>query len=714
MPLAFPNNTVPQSPVTTPGASPAQDVWPPNAGSSITTGGSSGGTIPTNPTGPLPSPTRIMFLGDSNLSGSNNDSTGNVGVGRRTTYQVLRLWRSDFDFIGTQIDTPEGCSSALYFHEGHPGFTIANINTNYPSYVANVLAGQPDIIVLSIGTNDVAGGRTLLQMQTDYTTLLTTITATSSQAYILHLGILPFVAGTTTGGNQAAWDAQRVAFNSWIQNTLVPTLGPLNAFMDTSSTFTGGDYQADGVHLNQTGLGRWGAQCALRLDRILGPRLQPSLPWTMRQLQAAFAAYAPSSVDGLTVTNGGFNPGSTSFAFSIDYYPTVLDVSALHTIVQYGPYGASGFWALYQQGNSIALYFDNASGTIVDGVPYTGMPCATALQLNRWHRITFMVDITTLTAAIYVNGVCVGMNTLPSWAGHFAAQQIAIGHGPNFSGAAGYYSRATAYQGTQIPRGGTMLGLQAVEADYYEGASLAPGTISAYYSLNNSLSVGMFNQPAMAFAGSATFVAAFPAGTPRRPWELGDVIANGPWAPVSVTPLATTGGTTTYANENAISDIIEVSGVLASNAIINLPNTPGKRRTIVNNTTGAFTLTVQCTGGSGFIVEAIADGYINNANAFKQLPPITTVTTITGNYTVLPTDAVLLVDTSAGPFNLTFSGGYAGSVNIFDIKGTFNSNPLTLVPTGTQKIAGLNISKPLTSQWGGWTAQGNGTDVFIK
>lgn len=76
--------------------------------------------------------------------------------------------------------------------------------------------------------------------------------------------------------------------------------------------------------------------------------------------------------------------------------------------------------------------------------------------------------------------------------------------------------------------------------------------------------------------------------------RLEDAIAN-------VTAITTTGGTTTLTDDQALRPIQVISGVLGSNALIQVPN--HTRPYVVRNaTSGAFTVTVQRAGGGGSVV----------------------------------------------------------------------------------------------------------------
>lgn len=66
----------------------------------------------------------------------------------------------------------------------------------------------------------------------------------------------------------------------------------------------------------------------------------------------------------------------------------------------------------------------------------------------------------------------------------------------------------------------------------------------------------------------------------------------------SLIAISTTGGNTTLTTVQATANFIKVTGTLTSNATITLPAAIG-RWTVINSTTGAFTLTVTALGGSG-------------------------------------------------------------------------------------------------------------------
>lgn len=113
---------------------------------------------------------------------------------------------------------------------------------------------------------------------------------------------------------------------------------------------------------------------------------------------------------------------------------------------------------------------------------------------------------------------------------------------------------------------------------------------------------------------------ALSGGTGLAAGQNGVVHINSSALKTDITSVATTGGTTTLTNIQAGCGIIEVTGTLASNATVILPNISGVGYTVANKTSGAFTLTFQIVGGTGFAVATgkRATGYIDTATNFAR------------------------------------------------------------------------------------------------
>ena len=104
-------------------------------------------------------------------------------------------------------------------------------------------------------------------------------------------------------------------------------------------------------------------------------------------------------------------------------------------------------------------------------------------------------------------------------------------------------------------------------------------------------------------------------------------------AVAGTTAISTTGGTTTltnvdYTDDQAKKAVLDVSGVLVSNATIVIPNASRLYR-VFNRTTGSFTLTIKTASGSGILVtqSTVAEIYCNASDVVRYTSPITDYTT---------------------------------------------------------------------------------------
>jgi lysophospholipase L1-like esterase len=87
----------------------------------------------------------IFPLGDS-------ITLGVQGGYRNDLYNALTDKGYDVDMVGTQYDT--STEIADKDHEGHPGFTIANVRENIDGYISAI--PTPDVVIVMLGTNDEA------------------------------------------------------------------------------------------------------------------------------------------------------------------------------------------------------------------------------------------------------------------------------------------------------------------------------------------------------------------------------------------------------------------------------------------------------------------------------------------------------------------------------------------------------------------------------
>lgn len=462
----------------------------------------------------------IQILGDSNWTGSNGADTGMVAVGQSALYEQLRAYRDDFDFVGTFAAIPEQVATlGLQRTQALAGAGLVSAAAAYAGYIA--VMGRTNYVLMMLGAAElITGGKTAAAMFADFQALDTVIQNANVETTIVVMGIAPFVAGTTVGGNLAAWTATRAQFNAMVKNYCLQNRRN-HIYLDITDQLGPGDFQVDGVHLNQLGQARMGQAVALKLDYYFGRRRGNQLsnnvflqrkPWASESLPVA----ATSTLTA--VAHNGFCPESGGFAVAFDFYPTTLDAGGLHSLIQYGAYGAPlDFWSIFQQGKALRIYWNDPAGTIV--AP-SAQASEVALILNTWHRIVLIAANNSV--GLYVNGKMVG------FAINLAAWNIALGLNTvlgnrDVTGCPGYYARVHAYKdngpgGGIIPKPGSMQALQAVEQDYYKGRDLFPGLGSAVYNINSGLNSDISGQAALVAAGGAVAIAAYPTG-PAKPWE---------------------------------------------------------------------------------------------------------------------------------------------------------------------------------------------------
>lgn len=94
----------------------------------------------------------------------------------------------------------------------------------------------------------------------------------------------------------------------------------------------------------------------------------------------------------------------------------------------------------------------------------------------------------------------------------------------------------------------------------------------------------------------------------------------------------------------------------------------------------------------------------------------TNTVTKTANYTInsgAVNDFQIFANPS-GAFNLTLPAPANGMVfHVWDISGTMETNNVTLVRHGSEKISGVAASRVLQTNWGHWMITTNGTDWYV-
>ena len=470
-----------------------------------------------------------MALGDSNTLGSNAETTGGVGGWRESAFAYLLERRSDFDVKGSVISQLENAASLLPFVEGHIGLSLQAAAAGFPGYYASPGVAPVDLVVQLLGAanvitlNDSVATMLAAQFALDQAKL-----AANPNISTIVLDIMPAVLGTSVSpADFATWNAKIQAFNTALQNTYVPPApfvkGVTWVFRPVNAVLGPGEFYTDGLHVNQLGQGTQGQRIGLVIHQFLGiARDEAPAPTAFRQRKPASTIILSNpTTDGLTCTgHSGFNPGTDSFALAFDCVPISLPSNpGLGVLVSYGAYASvNDFFLITQQGEQVSVYWANQAGTIIQtAIPPGAMPIA--LQVGRRYRFVLMAHAPTGTVGLYINKRCVGIaQGVPPW----SFGQHVLAFGPNSGGSPGvigHYGRVHAYQGSAVPRPGSIEALLAVANDYCYGGALVPGAVSADFSLDGTLLDAINANPSMVLAGNAGFAAAAPQLTPPAPWE---------------------------------------------------------------------------------------------------------------------------------------------------------------------------------------------------
>lgn len=460
------------------------------------------------------------LIGDSITLGNDN-----IGGYRNALYQSLRNWRSDFEFIGSQNAIPTTISQfGDWYHDAVGGYKIQDISSHYATWMTAIVPafGQtPDVVVDLIGTNNIIAGdgaATMLGLRENMDAI---VDARAPNAERIVLGVLPFVAGTTTGANLAAWNATRASYNILLQSYCATK----DYQFISLDEFGAGDISADGVHPNQQGYGAIGKKLAEYLDKnVLGRRRGVALPSLFKQTDPYQSVYLPTVAAKLTTaSHPGFQPNS-SIAVALDYFPmNVVSNGTSYEIISFGTFGNQNYWALLQRNAGI-----NVAWVATNSPIFTQASATQIVRKNTWHRLMLIGQSNGSDSALglYVNGELVGLRTGLA-AFNMAIASTIIGVASLGSGTVGFVGRVYAWKGSGIPRPGSMAALRAAEADYYRSASFEPSLGSASFPLNANLNDQISGNPAFTLAGGALQVAACPTGTPRRPWEVAFLLADG-------------------------------------------------------------------------------------------------------------------------------------------------------------------------------------------
>jgi lysophospholipase L1-like esterase len=197
---------------------------------------------------------RIMPLGDSITDGANVPGGYRIELWRRLATQD----RLSIDFVGSLRNGPASLGDRE--HEGHSGWRIDELAAAVDGWLAK---HRPEIVLLMIGTNDMAQDQAGATAPARLGALLDRITARLPTATVLVASLPPL--GTPE------LDARVRAYNRAVPGVVQSraAAGKKVVFVDVARGLTPADL-ADGIHPNQRGY----AKIAEAWSRALRPLLR--------------------------------------------------------------------------------------------------------------------------------------------------------------------------------------------------------------------------------------------------------------------------------------------------------------------------------------------------------------------------------------------------------------------------------------------------------
>jgi lysophospholipase L1-like esterase len=178
-------------------------------------------------------PLRIMALGDSITYGVGSRTSSSYRVDLHKRLQAVGM---DVDFVGSQAS---GAGGDDLQNEGHKGWVISQISEQIDGWLSTY---TPDVVLLMIGTNDVARNLDPATAPSRLSALITRIRTTNPAGHV-------FVA-KIAGAKEAAGQARADAFNARIP-AIVAAQGSHVHLVD-QSTVDGVDLR-DNLHPDDVG-----------------------------------------------------------------------------------------------------------------------------------------------------------------------------------------------------------------------------------------------------------------------------------------------------------------------------------------------------------------------------------------------------------------------------------------------------------------------------
>ena len=146
----------------------------------------------------------------------------------------------------------------------------------------------------------------------------------------------------------------------------------------------------------------------------------------------------------------------------------------------------------------------------------------------------------------------------------------------------------------------------------------------------------------------------------------------------------------------------KLTGTLAGNRQLIMPATAERVFIVEDATTRSssnYTLTIKTAGGTDYVMPVASTALLYSDGTNTSLGMLQKGwVTHTAAYTAVDGDQIFC-DTNAAPFNINLPAGAVGNeVTIIDSRNYFNSNNLTVVRNGTDKINGVDGNLTLSTQ----------------
>ena len=203
---------------------------------------------PTNPP-PQPKKLRIMPLGDSITYGIGSSACSAGGCdGYRTPLQtILTSENIHFDFVGSVSSGPDWLTDKD--NEGHSGWRIDEIQAQIVPWLQQAL---PDVVLLHIGTNDIAQNHDMSNAGARLGQLIDTINSNCPNAYIFVALVIPIQ------NSPSGWDLAVRNYNTAVEAQVSPRTAQgrkiflVNMYSHFDQSASSADY-ADPAHPSDVG-----------------------------------------------------------------------------------------------------------------------------------------------------------------------------------------------------------------------------------------------------------------------------------------------------------------------------------------------------------------------------------------------------------------------------------------------------------------------------